>query len=79
MLDSLIDRQDRDVARSGEPAAAEQRLQASQYAHGPIRWAVDPVHEIGTGQVQAVPGNRPALMLEQAGRLPESCFDAGER
>lgn len=79
MLDSLIDGEDRDVARSGKPAAPEQCLQAPQHPYGPIRWAVDPVYEIGTGQVETFPGNRLALVLEQAGRLSKGRFDPGER
>ena len=51
MLDPLIDRKDRDVARVRQAAGVEQPLQAAKYARRPVRGREDSIDEVGTGQV----------------------------
>ena len=79
MLDSLIHRQDRDVARSGKPAAVQHRLKARQHAHGPVGGGVDSLDKVRTRQMEALSWNGPAVMRQQAGLVSEDRFDSGER
>jgi hypothetical protein len=78
MLDALIDRQDRDVARAREPAVIEQRLQLAEYRNGPVRIQMNALDKVGARQVQRVFRNRLALVLEQSGGIgSKDLFNGG--
>ena len=79
VLDSLVDRQDGDIPRSGKAAMVRKRLQAAQHARRPIRRRPDPIDEVRARQVKRGLRNRPAFMPEEAdGLVPENRFDAGD-
>ncbi len=67
MLDPLIDRKNRHVACSPEPAVIDERLEARQHARGPIGRTVAAIDPVGSGQVQRIFRNGLALMLKERG------------
>ena len=54
MLDPLVDRQDRDVAGTGQPPVAQNLLHAAHHLGTAVRSRDDPVHKVGAREVEAV-------------------------
>jgi hypothetical protein len=69
VLDPLIDGQDRHVAGSRQAPVAQERRETGQHPGGTIRHGVDTLDIIGARQMQAVLGNRLALMLQERGSV----------
>jgi hypothetical protein len=69
MLDPLIDRKDGQVPGSRQPAMVEDRSEVTQNADGSIGAGDDLLDEGGTRQVQHVPGDRLATMVQQVIRF----------
>ena len=69
VLDALVDREDRHVARAGEAARVHEPGQVAQ--HVAVAVAVDeqPVHPVGPGQVEQRLRHGRALVLEQVRRI----------
>ncbi len=57
VLDALVDRQDRDIARPAHSAVIEKALQIPQDLRRAIGLSHDPAHEVRPGQVQVVLGD----------------------
>ena len=57
MLDALIDRQNRHVPGSGQPAMIEERLKAAQHPRRAIGSAVDPLDVVGPGRCSSLWGS----------------------
>jgi hypothetical protein len=78
VLDALVNGQDRQIARPGEAAMAEQLLEAAHHRGRAIARCYDPVDEIGTRQVQAFARNALANVLEQpVGVRAQQAHDVG--
>ncbi len=65
MLDALVDREDGDVARAGQPAVVEERLEVAEHLGGSVRHPVDVGDRVGPRRGELVGGNSAALMAEQ--------------
>src|SRR5688572_1354017 len=76
MFDALIDRQNRHVASAAETSGVDHGLQRSEHARRPIGLHEHSLDEIGTWQGEGLFGNRPALMLQQAGIVAENAFNS---
>ena len=72
MFDTLIDRKDGQISGSAKTSVSKHRLQATQDPGRAIRRAENPVHEPGTRQVQALLGNRLALVVEQGSLVAQA-------
>jgi hypothetical protein len=57
MLDTLINRQNGDVAGSGQPPMVEQPLQVAEHAIVPVGDSKQAIHHVRTRKVQARFGN----------------------
>ena len=80
MLDTLVNRQNRDVARPTQAAMIEQLLQAAQHTDRAIRVDPDAIDKIRAGQVQHFFGDRFALVAEQIfGFFPKQGFNDVQR
>src|SRR5689334_13058773 len=78
MFNTLIDRQNRDVAGSRQAPVIEQLLKADDGARRTIRSDENSIHEIGAGQVQYILRNF-ALMREQTlGFIAEYFLNSSE-
>src|SRR6202011_2733876 len=65
VLDALVDRQDREIARARETAVVEERLQAAQHTRRTIAGREDPRDEVRPREVELRLRDRLALVLEQ--------------
>jgi len=65
MLDTLVDRQDGDVAGAGKASMAEDLLQAAQHLGAAVRARDDPVDEVGAWEVELLPGESRGAIGEQ--------------
>ena len=65
MLNALIDRQDRDIARPAQPPMIVKCVQAAQHLRGAIRVHPHPVDKVGAGQVQIIMADRLAGVIQQ--------------
>ena len=61
MLDSLVDREDRDVAGAGEAAAVEEETEVAEHLGVAVGLTEDAVDEVGAGKDE--------VLLRDAGRL----------
>src|SRR5690606_2586729 len=76
VLDALVDGQDRDVTRPGQPAVIEQLLEAAQHGGRAVREGEDAVDEVRPWQVQGAGGNL-RRVGEQFGILAEKSRNTG--
>jgi hypothetical protein len=74
MLDALVDRQNRHVASASETSGVEDRLKGRQHPDRSIGRKVNPIDDIGTGQMKRLFGNRLALVLEKRCVASENRF-----
>jgi hypothetical protein len=75
VLDALVNGQDRNEARPGEPAVVEERLQVPEHIHRAVGRDPHAVNEVRAGQVQHVFGNGLAFVAEQLpGLFSEQLF-----
>ena len=65
VLDALVDRQDRQVARARQAAVPEQRLQVAQHRRRPIRQTVGPVDVVGARASMQAIGRDLGLVRQQ--------------
>ncbi|MNT10864.1 hypothetical protein D3C72_1457160 [compost metagenome] len=81
VLDALVHREDREVARAREAAAVEEALEVVDHGLGAIGLHEDAVDEVRTGQVQHLLGDLDRAVLEQiAGRIgAEQLLDPADR
>jgi hypothetical protein len=80
VLDALVDRQDRQVAGTGETTMVVDRFQAAKHSDGTVAQRPDATHEIGSGQVQVLARDRLGTMLEQVlGVVAEDLLEAAQR
>ena len=76
MFDTLVHRQDAQVARVGQPPVAVERHEVSEHAGAPIPVAEDAVHKVRTGKVQGRGGDGFADVPKQRLRfVAKECRD----
>ena len=78
VLDSLVDGENRDVARTAEAPVVDQRLQGTEHARRAVRQREAAVDEVRTGQVQVPLRNRLALVLEKRRLVSQDGFDPAD-
>src|SRR5690606_8782761 len=66
VFDTLVDRQDRQVAGTRQAPVREQRLQAAQHTGGAVGGAVEAVDPVGAGQMQPLLGDTSSPVAEKA-------------
>ena len=78
MLDTLIDRQDRDEAGAAQATGVEHLLQRAEYARIAVGLRVQAIDEIRPREMQAVARDGLALVLQEPGigarESPQSCL-----
>ena len=76
MFDALVHRQDGHVARAGQPAMVEHRLQAAQRLRIAVGQRKNAVHEIRSRQMQPLLRHRLAFMFQQTlGGISQKFFN----
>jgi hypothetical protein len=78
MLDALVDRQNREVARVGESAVAEHRLHVTQHVRRPVGILPDARDEVRPRQMQTVLGNTCFVLEQRIGVGAEQFLDVTE-
>jgi hypothetical protein len=78
VLDALVDGQQRQVARAGQAAVVEQRLQVAQHRRLAVGLGDDAVDEVRAGQMQPRRRDAAAFVLEKfVGLVAEQFDDVG--
>src|SRR4030095_15123311 len=76
VLDALVDRQNRDVTSAAQSAVIDHRLQAAEHGRRPIREAINSLDVVAARQMQRIPWNGLALVLQKTGGFTaEDFFD----
>jgi len=75
MLDSLIDREDREIACSGETAGVEEALQTAERHCRAVGLDEDAIDEVGSRQVERLLGDLRAGVAQQGFRFRAEQFD----